>query len=155
MTTYNTITYKDAFIEKLSGDTSTGIQSVTLNRLYGISMMCPTVSKHSVHSLYRVDAGTSRTQDQFYLTNVNIINDNEKEDYILKSRVPQVLEIINDEFSIIRSNIKNTRIHQPRPAYETHASSIPALNLNSVNYQKKYLKYKSKYLQLKLNGNDI
>ena len=156
MTTYD-ITYKDAIVEILSDKTSTGIQDVKLNRLYGISMMCPKNLNHSVHSLYRVDSGTSRTQDQFYLNKqqINAIKDNYNEDYFLKSRVPQVLEIIGNNFSIIRSTIKNTRIHQSRPTYEAHAKLIPDLNLNSVNYQKKYLKYKSKYLQLKLNSNDI
>jgi hypothetical protein len=50
--------------------------------------------------------------------------------------------------------MKNTRIHQPREMYEKHISDekIAELNINdphNVNYMKKYLKYKMKYLTRK------
>jgi hypothetical protein len=56
--------------------------------------------------------------------------------------------------------MRNTRIHQPRPLYETHVAELShrnqalnsrphELSLNNPRYQKKYLKYKQKYLLLK------
>jgi hypothetical protein len=75
----------------------------------------------------------------------------ERENRLLFSKTPQVLSIKkdrdNDIITIIKSKMKNTRIHQPRYYYERDIVSIlPELDLS--NYQK-YLKYKRKYLKLK------
>jgi hypothetical protein len=48
--------------------------------------------------------------------------------------------------------MKNTRIHLPREIYEYYVNNYPiyeSLKLDSGNYNKKYLKYKTKYLKLK------
>ena len=89
--------------------------------------------------IYKVDIGTSRAFDEF------VPHNKFTEKIVFGSRVPQVLEI-TDTLKILRSTIKNTRIHQPRQHYESYASRIPELQLS--NY-KKYLKYKIKYNRLK------
>ena len=111
------------------------------------------------HYVYRVDIGSSRGFD------VNgMLNEAGKsrlnEARFLKSRTPQVLEIFDREFpeiNIIKSKIRNTRIHVPRQTYENTildntilARDIIDLNMfpNEPYYQKKYLKYKNKYLSL-------
>ena len=75
------------------------------------------------------------------------------------------MEIYNNDTNvrIIRSTIKNTRIHLHRNFYEDHASKIPDINLatynkylkqlknqksDTINYYYKYLKYKKKYTDL-------
>ena len=60
-----------------------------------------------------------------------------KEKQYLGPRVPQVLEISNNKVQILRSTIKNTRIHQPRYLYEHHTLKIPELNKD--HYLKKYI----------------
>ena len=82
------------------------------------------------------------------------------------SRTPQVL-IIQDYniltkkapvIQIIKSRMKNTRIHAPREYYEQYINmnSIDKLKItDSEYYEKKYIKYKTKYINLckvKLNN---
>ena len=120
---------------------------MTPNRLFGISMAC---SANNNYKVYRVDIGSSRSQDQLY--DPLLIKDKNDERMQLLSRSPQVLEIIDNNIRIIRSKIQNTRINQPRPRYESHALTIPELKLNQEGgnlYYNKYLKYKQKYLKLK------
>ena len=100
--------------------------------------------------IYKVDIGSSRAFD----LPVNTVGDDkglsdfgkyifsrefEKEN--LGSRVSQILEIKNNNINIIRSTIKNTRIHQPRQMYEEHINkySIKELDLLNPNYRK-YIK---------------
>ena len=78
----------------------------------------------------------------------------EEENRFLYSKTPQVLEInVDGSINIIKSKMRNTRIHLPRDVYEHHAKTIPELDIytNPIqdHYLKKYLKYKNKYLQLK------
>jgi hypothetical protein len=66
--------------------------------------------------IYKVDVGVSRgfdTINKMYQTQLE-----EKEE--LGARVPQVLEIGSKNIKIIRSTIKNMRIHQPREVYENN-----------------------------------
>ena len=92
--------------------------------------------------IYKIDVGSSRGFDD-----INYPNNKKSEKSIFGPRVPQVLEINNNKVQILRSTIKNTRIHQPRYKYEKLALNIPELNKD--NYLKKYLSYKNKYLMLK------
>lgn len=91
--------------------------------------------------IYKVDIGTSRAFDNF-----NTLPDRNSEKLYLGSRVPQVLELTPKTVRILRSTIKNTRIHQPRPNYESNIRMNPELNKDTY---KKYLKYKIKYQNLK------
>jgi len=145
-------------VEELIGPATEGPQDVIRNRLYGISMGCPSDYTRQNHQVYKVDIGSSRAQDQFFLERVekNLkitdINNNYDEKLKLLSRTPQVLKISPTKISIIRSIMKNTRIYQPRPIYEDHANTKPRPDVdpNTINYLTKYLKYKNKYLSLKL-----
>ena len=130
-------------VDVLIGPPDEGPQNVLENRIYGISMGC---DNNNEQLIYRVDVGSSRAQDQILLKKkeINDINDIDNEKKILLGRSPQVLKIDNNNFSIIRSKMGNTRIYQARPSYELIAKEKP-----SINYLKKYLKYKNKYLLLK------
>ena len=125
-------------------------------RIFGITMECPS-TKTSLNRIYRVDVGSSRGFDNYsgpegsskYPTTL------EEENRFLYSKTPQILEINTDgTINIIKSKMRNTRIHLPRPNYEKHVTEkgIEELNYNTTShkfYKQKYLKYKNKYLQLK------
>ena len=114
-------------------------------KIFGITMECQ-------QRLYRVDVGLSRGFDDGYFY-PNFPLSLENENRFLYSKTPQILEINTDgTINIIKSKMRNTRIHLPRPEYERKASEIPELNLYTKDhnyYEQKYLKYKNKYLQLK------
>lgn len=65
--------------------------------------------------IYKVDVGVSRGFDELN----QFAETQEEEKSFIGSRVPQVLEI-SDTIKIIRSTIKNARIHHPREYYETN-----------------------------------
>ena len=129
--------------------------------IVGITMECkikdkdidkqkyPKLEKYDLYQLYRVDIGSSRGQDLSY----RYITDPKTENEFIYSKTPQILEIdIDGTVKIIKSKMKNTRIHLPRYNYEKRIidNDIKELNLsNNKTYQQKYLKYKNKYLQLK------
>jgi len=86
--------------------------------------------------------------------NIKLPSSIEEENRFLYSKTPQVLEInVDGSINIIKSKMRNTRIHLPRDVYEHHAKTIPELDIHTNpiqdHYLKKYLKYKNKYLQLK------
>ena len=89
--------------------------------------------------IYKVDIGTSRAFDD-----EKIPIDKRTEKLFYGSRVPQVLEI-GKHVQILRSTIKNTRIHQPRYKYESIVSKIPELN---KDIYKKYIVYISTMFHL-------
>jgi hypothetical protein len=120
------------------------------SKMFGMTLSC----KGDNYKLYRIDNGTSRSFDEpiEYITLEPYI---EMENLTFYSRTPSVLcikyEGIKQKISMIKSKIKNTRIHQPRELYEEYVNinSINSLNINdpnNVNYMNKYLKYKMKYL---------
>ena len=134
------------------------------NTIFGITMSCPkyapigaaapaaaaAVAPVNDFYVYNIDVGSSRAFDNIpYIEINNISNENKK----FFSRTPQVLCIDeNDRILIIKSTMKNTRIHLPRPLYEEYIKeeNIRDLKLDNVDsYGKKYLKYKNKYLLLK------
>jgi hypothetical protein len=131
-------------------------------KIFGITMEC-LIPDTNLNRVYRVDIGSSRGFDYYKSDSgtgwnpipefpVNL----EKENKFLYSKTPQVLEInIDGSIRIIKSKMRNTRIHLPRPAYELHAKTIPELDIHTNpvqdHYRQKYLKYKNKYLQLKQN----
>ena len=126
---------------------------INKNNVFGISMECLNGNDHKV---YKVDIGTSRAFDQDALYNVSDHTTMKK--YFL-GRVPQVLQFQGDDVRIIRSTLKNTRIHQIRQEFENiidekilsgqlpQDMSIP--NMTYGGYKEKYMKYKAKYLELK------
>lgn len=137
---------KDAskpFVEMVEPPAKSGVADPTFNFLFGMTMECEKSRQLNDHYLYHVDVGSSRGFDTD-----EIIKSKYEEKRHLYSRTPQVIEIYNDnkDVRIIRSTMKNTRIHQPRIEYEAMASTVPELRLST--YQK-YLKYKRKYLKLK------
>ena len=157
--TFSKITKYDN-IEVLEGPIYSGKIDLDKNIIFGISMECDKknqLSDSDTNIIYRVDSGSSRAFDkeQVYLSNPKYLLDEQKLSYrdyekkILFSRTPQILEIKEDDIRIIRSKIRNTRIHQPRPIYEELTIDIPDLSLENDYYKKKYLKYKTKYFYIK------
>jgi len=162
--TYNGATYKR---DKASFDTQ--------NFIFGITMEVP---KEPVNDLidfylYRVDVGSSREFDKgesgiFYQHSGIPPDPIQAENKLLFSKTPQVLAIHKDDYNndivtIIKSKMWNTRKHLPRQYYEyflekTYTATehngrqlrkgLKTLT-NRTNYDKKYLKYKKKYLDLK------
>jgi len=150
--------------------------SAVVPLLQGASAVVPPQQVPSTRDffIYHVDIGSSRAFDlngMYSLVN-NVLTENQH----LFSRTPQLLSIDNtididiDHISIIKSKMKNTRIHQPRPNYEENirllesqakaqydsihgedesGSFMYELSLDNPRYEKKYLKYKQKYLLLK------
>ena len=164
-------------IEILSGPTvRTGTQN--LNLLFGIGMECNKsnldnfaskpesayIDDNDQRYIYKVDVGSMRGFDlpaKFMPVNEQNVQ------LEFGSRTPQVLEINGNDIRIIKSTILNTRIHQPRPEWETVLNGTPSElripsqhidemlpgSLRSQNrnqsYRNKYLKYKNKYIELK------
>ena len=91
------------------------------------------------------------------LSTIKLPSSIEEENRFLYSKTPQILEInVDGSINIIKSKMRNTRIHLPRDGYEQHAKTISDLDIHTNpiqdHYLKKYLKYKNKYLQLKQNN---
>ena len=138
------------------------------DKIFGITMQCqkqPVQQAAAVAPadffVYMVDIGSSRAFDS---SSINKLDKLAYENYFLFSRTPQLLLIDNtdnkDIVNIIKSKMKNTRIHQPRPQYEQRIKLLSdqfksinhtdhELSLDNQIYTKKYLKYKQKYLLLK------
>jgi hypothetical protein len=168
--THTQIRKSDIISEEVYGNISQGPRDIRNNRYYGISMGCP-IGYHNASNnnmkIYRVDTGVSRSQDNLLYnfnnpTNLHKVKNRDDEKDILFGRTPQVLKILNDEYSIIRSKMKNTRIHQLRQSYEDNARRIvqptdpsQSLLIDDPNdpYYSKYMKYKQKYLKLKYTKN--
>jgi hypothetical protein len=116
-------------------------------KIFGITLEC-LIPNTQLNRVYRVDIGSSRGFDNYddYPTTL------EKENQIFYSKTPQILEINADgKIYIIKSKMRNTRIHLPRPEYEATIKDTE-LDINTTAhgyYKYKYLKYKNKYLQLK------
>jgi hypothetical protein len=157
--TFSKITKYDN-IEVLEEPIYSGNIDLDKNIVFGISMECDKkdqLSDSDKSIIYRVDTGTSRAFDkeEVYLSNPKYSLDTDKlskqyyEKKILFSRTPQILELKDNDIRIIRSKMRNTRIHQPRPIYEELIEKIPELSLEDKYYKKKYLKYKTKYFYIK------
>lgn len=89
--------------------------------VFGITMECDNVFDPADNYIYKVDVGTSRGFDSFFLPTINDIKNlsiTELENKYLLSRTPQILEIINNKPKIIRSLVNNTKIHQPRKFHQ-------------------------------------
>jgi hypothetical protein len=123
-----------------------GITDLEKRIVFGITMECDNDLNSADNYIYKVDVGASRGFDSFFLPSKNDIktlSKTELENKYLLSRTPQILEIINNKPKIIRSLVKNTKIHQPR------------LNQQKT-FKYLYLKYKYKYEQLlKKNSSKI
>ena len=152
--TYNTKIREDDVMEVFGQNIYSGPPVFDRNdnrtRIFGITMEC-LIPNTNLNRVYRIDVGSSRGFDQYPSGLPTTIEDENK---YLYSKTPQILEINTDgSINIIKSKMRNTRIHQQRPSYEQHARSIPELNIHTNpiqdHYRKKYLKYKNKYLQLK------
>ena len=151
--TFTELIHEDNIKQVIRGPAKTGkadLKDLKSPFIFGISMECP----HDANSdkIFKVDIGSSRGFDNAnqFLKISRSPNDKllAEKQYIF-SRTPQLLKIQNNQETIIKSKLKNTRIQQPRTKYESLINSIPELQLDSENYKKKYLKYKNKYLQLK------
>jgi hypothetical protein len=154
-TSLTNIEYEDQIKQILTGPAENDKYNSKKNLIFGITMECPYNHdpNNNEYKIYKVDIGSSRAFDQHEAYNITKNIEDEKK--YLFSRTPQVLEFINNNAKIIKSQQKNTRIHQPRYTYEKLIinNNIAELKLESGNYKNKYLKYKNKYLQLKLNKN--
>jgi len=141
----------------------------TKNVVFGISMECikPNISDAYV---YHVDIASSRAFDQGsvnkHITNLLKGTPREAEQRYYGSRTPQVL-VINrnmdntETINIVKSKLKNTRKFLRRNIYEQYISNNNIKELlyddpdNADYYEKKYLKYKNKYLNLKYKNKYI
>jgi len=148
--TYDHLKYEDNVSTIYSQDSVYTGKSVFDDRskIFGITMEC---AKDNSHRIYRVDIGSSRGFDSFNtIDGVSKINNIPDENKFLFSKTPQVLVFNSDNtIDIIKSKVKNTRIHLPRPAYEASIITGSDLDINipdNPNYLNKYLKYKNKYL---------
>ena len=137
------------------------------NKIFGITMQCPKMDKRNKVTdffIYHIDVGSSRGFDKHN----HLISDIPDENKYLFSRNPQILSIDTNlttgdaEVLIIKSKMKNTRIHLPRPSYEDliESDSDKRSKLNFTvspsNYDKKYVHFKNKYINLKnLYGGSI
>jgi hypothetical protein len=149
--TFTTIEKNEQF-EKLSLPVRTSKSDKKNNFIFGIGMECNKEDLDNPNHLpnykdnddrfyvdndqryiYKVDVGSSRGFDQRIERNVFT---REYEKANIGSRVSQVLEINGNEINILRSTIKNTRIHQPRQQYETYITdkSINELKLDYGDY---------------------
>ena len=115
-------TFNNLFTQDKISKTYTGPRTqITANSNIpiGITMDCYDPVNNN-YKLFKVDIGVSRAQD-IKITTIK--------DYDILSRTPQVLHIKTennvDNFYIIKSNIKNTRIHQYREHFES-LHNIPA-----------------------------
>jgi hypothetical protein len=93
--------------------------------VFGITMECDNDLNSADNYIYKVDVGSSRGFDYYYLPKKNDISNlnlslEELENKYFLSRTPQILEIINNKPRIIRSLVNNTIIHQPRRYYKEH-----------------------------------
>jgi hypothetical protein len=161
-TTYNTrnTSYNSKTIDGnriiLEPPSISGLPDLTNNFMFGITMECDKsvdsddIPANTRHSIYKVDIGTSRGFDQaamYHPQNKHLIKP------FFGSRVPQVLEIINNNTKIIKSTFTNTRMFQHRPQLEALINTYPEVkdSLQFGGYKHKYMKYKLKYLKLKNN----
>lgn len=124
-------------------------------KVFGISMECIHNNSNSAH-LYRIDVGSSRGYD--YFTGLDEkIKTPEDEIKFIYSKTPQILLIeSNNSIHIVKSKIKNTRIHLPREIYELAISNVNELDItnpSNLHYKSKYFKYKKKYFELKNKKN--
>ena len=152
-TSLTTIESQDSIKQILTGPTNHGLYDSTKNLIFGITMECPhSIDPNSTkYKIYKVDIGSSRMFDQQQVLEHNIKNIEAEKKYLF-SRTPQILEFIDDNTKIIKSQIKNTRIHQPRFFYNNKISTISELQFTNTSYYKqKYIKYKTKYINLKNN----
>ena len=114
--------------------------------IYGITVQCPKPKNGSYTDfyIYHIDTSSSRDFDwQIYYDWITY-NDSraiELENVCLFSKTPQVLSIEldkynNDFVTIIKSKMRNTRIHLPRHNYEEliKIKNIKSLSLDSDNY---------------------
>lgn len=151
--TYSSLDYYNGQITDTNQDT-----------IFGITMQCPKLIQEDCHTdfyVYHVDISSSRGFDklEYYNTIVQSSESNDEairnENRYLFSKTPQILcieQIYGRDFiTIIKSKMRNTRIHLPRPNYERLIKNFSSLNYNKPGslYDNKYKKYKKKYLQLK------
>jgi hypothetical protein len=140
--TFNNIINSNNIIEEIGPDDITpkhiGYPDIPNKKIFGITMECDKTDKKDSY-IYRIDVSSSRAFDNTEI--LKNINTNNLEIQYLYSRTPQVLQILNNNITIIRSKIKNTRIHQPRYFYELNINNNLNLNLTNKYYNLKYLKY--------------
>ncbi len=163
-TTYKTIqTASDPkIVEYTTLPTKTGFATPLDKFVFGITMECQ--KSDDSHSIYRVDVGASRAfvqpavslpQDTCLADDTKcdeidrtIMRSDEKQKKIylhnqnklMFSTTPQVLEILNNKYiRIIRSTMRNTRIHQIKRAYENYVTGhrIKVLNIDSPEMENK------------------
>lgn len=165
VTVYHESINKDD-VSKILSTSITGTPQPNNRILYGITMDCQQQGVNRFR-LYRVDIGTSRSQDKEKDNSRNNVVFNKID---ILTRTPHILKIVghgdNDSVSVVRSKLQNTLIHLPRnPSkysqdvkdFITSMSKLPIIKYNdnddveqeAFKYFNKYLKYKEKYIQLK------
>ena len=127
-TTFTKITtYK--FLDVLSPPAKTSVPRHISGNTFGITMECPHKKKPDDFHIYRVDIGVSRGFDNSVLTR-HQMEANRKCNEILLPRVPQILEIHDNNVKIFRVTVAHSALHQPRPYWFDYNRSVP----DSCNY---------------------
>ena len=114
--------------------------------IFGITMQCPKPKNNNYTDffIYQIDTSSSRGFDWSIYYDWITYNDStaiELENICLFSKTPQVLSIeLNDQgddfVTIIKSKMRNTRIHLPRYNYEEliKIKNINSLDINNSSY---------------------
>lgn len=159
--TFSKLILKDGIVEVFTND-SIYTGRPTNDNIFGITAEC---YNNNTPSIIKVDIGMSRSFDMIDDINNIIRNDTDflvDEAKYYNGRTPQVIEIIGNKMRIIRSSMKNTSIHLPRPSYKEKLHFVEKANTDAIKrmtnhnsllkqsiYYNKYMKYKSKYMVLK------
>jgi len=130
--TFTNLIDNDPIIETYTPPAVTGEYDIEQKLIFGITMECSHENNINDHLLYRVDVGVSRafdfigSEDESSTSIRNYIKN-------YYSRTPQILEINRNDIKIIKSNIINTRKHQPRPFLEDKIKNYNNPNLNTLD----------------------
>ncbi len=135
-TTFTEIT-RYGFLDVLSPPAVTSESKEITGKAFGITMECPHKKNPNDFHIYRVDIGVSRGFD-VSLTR-NQMEANKKCNEILLPRVPQILEIRDNNVKIFRVTVAHSALHQPRPYWFDHNRHVP----DSCNYlfRKGFIEY--------------
>jgi hypothetical protein len=142
--TYGLVNDIDNQSERLTtrdrADIYAGPMDPSRRHVFGITVECPLGDERDQYRIYRVDVGGGRGQQ--WLGMANLIARNQIKDGVcptattpqmaevsfLSSIAPQLIEINrHGQISIVRSKIRNTRIHVPRVDYEQVVRGVPGL----------------------------
>lgn len=139
----------DTYYKGIVDKTNTG-------KVFGITMECE--NDPNDFRIFHIDTGSSRAFDNNYIEGRYIIADANDEKEKLYARTPQILRIginsaMEEIVTIVKSNMKNTRLNSIRPMYEEYIErqDIEELKIDGDYYHSKYYKLLNNMLKHKIN----